>query len=97
MKNNIIKFLKKKKIKFKYIQKESLSKLIKQDIFFKGTELNLLCGFPYILKRNLISLPRFGTLNLHGGKLPEFRGGSPINWQIIKGKKKIGLSLGDGS
>ena len=52
-----------------------------------------MCGFPYILKKNVISLPRFGTLNLHGGKLPEFRGGSPINWQIIKGKKKIGLSV----
>ena len=93
LKKNLTKFLKKKKIKFKYIQKESLSKLIKQDIYFKGTELNLLCGFPYILEKNVVSLPRFGTLNLHGGKLPEFRGGSPINWQIIKGKKKIGLSV----
>ena len=34
-----------------------------------------------------------GTINLHAGKLPEYRGGSPLNWQIIEGKKKIFISI----
>ena len=33
------------------------------------------------------------SINLHGGPLPEFRGGSPLNWQIINGRRKIGISL----
>lgn len=93
LRKHITKNLKKKKIEFKYIKKENLSNLIKKDIKQNQTELNLLCGFPYILKNNTFSLPKFGTLNLHGGKLPQFRGGSPINWQIIQGRNKIGLSV----
>jgi len=30
---------------------------------------------------------------LHAGKVPEYRGGSPLNWQIIEGKKKIYISI----
>ena len=32
-------------------------------------------------------------INLHSGPLPEYRGGSPLNWQMIHGKDKIGLSV----
>ena len=32
-------------------------------------------------------------INLHGGKLPKYRGGSPLSWQIINNEKKIGLSV----
>lgn len=34
-----------------------------------------------------------GIINLHGGRLPQYRGGSPLNWQIINGEKQIGLSI----
>ena len=33
------------------------------------------------------------SINLHAGKLPKYRGGSPLNWQIINGEKKIGISV----
>ena len=49
--------------------------------------------FSLYLEKQYFLLPKFGTLNLHGGKLPQFRGGSPINWQIIQGRNKIGLSV----
>jgi methionyl-tRNA formyltransferase len=38
------------------------------------------------------SMPRFGTMNLHGSLLPAYRGAAPIQWAIIKGEKKTGLT-----
>ena len=55
--------------------------------------LSIVAGFSKIFGEKLINLPRLGTLNLHGGPVPKYRGGSPLNWQIIKGEKKIGISI----
>ncbi len=38
------------------------------------------------------SMPRLGTFNLHGSLLPLYRGAAPINWAIIKGEKKSGVT-----
>lgn len=40
----------------------------------------------------LWSMPRLGTLNLHGSLLPQYRGAAPINWAIINGEKKTGCT-----
>lgn len=37
-------------------------------------------------------MPRLGTFNLHGSLLPLYRGAAPINWAIIKGEKKSGVT-----
>ncbi len=36
--------------------------------------------------------PPLGTINLHASLLPNYRGAAPINWAIIKGEKKTGLT-----
>jgi len=38
------------------------------------------------------SMPEFGTFNLHASLLPQYRGAAPINWAIIHGEKKTGLT-----
>jgi methionyl-tRNA formyltransferase len=38
------------------------------------------------------SMPRLGTMNLHGSLLPQYRGAAPINWAIINGEKKTGVT-----
>ncbi len=38
------------------------------------------------------SLPGYGTFNLHASLLPQYRGAAPINWVIINGEKKTGLT-----
>ena len=43
-------------------------------------------GYSRILKPLIFTIPPRGTLNLHGGRLPEYRGAAPINWQIINGE-----------
>lgn len=38
------------------------------------------------------AMPSLGTFNLHGSLLPLYRGAAPINWAIIKGEKKSGVT-----
>ncbi|MCJ7717691.1 MAG: hypothetical protein MUO54_14390, partial [Anaerolineales bacterium] len=56
-------------------------------------DLFILCGYNKILKSLIIDIPPLGTINLHGGKLPEYRGAAPINWQIINGETTGGCSI----
>jgi methionyl-tRNA formyltransferase len=49
-------------------------------------------GFSKIFSKNIINIPNF-FLNLHAGKLPKYRGGSPLNWQIINNEKYYTISI----
>lgn len=53
----------------------------------------VVAGFSQIFKKDLIDIPEYGVLNLHAGPLPKYRGGSPLNWQLINGEEKIGISI----
>ncbi len=44
------------------------------------------------LPKEIWSIPRLGTFNLHGSLLPQYRGAAPINWAIINGEKKTGVT-----
>ena len=37
-------------------------------------------------------MPQYGTFNLHGSLLPQYRGAAPINWAIIHGEKETGVT-----
>lgn len=38
------------------------------------------------------NMPRLGTFNLHGSLLPQYRGAAPLNWAIINGETKTGVT-----
>ena len=38
------------------------------------------------------SMPKYGTFNLHGSLLPQYRGAAPINWAIINGERETGVT-----
>jgi methionyl-tRNA formyltransferase len=69
------------------------SKLALEELSKINSDLFIVAGYSSIFSKKLLSLPQFGCINLHAGKLPNYRGGSPLNWQIINGEKKIGLSV----
>jgi methionyl-tRNA formyltransferase len=58
-----------------------------------NADLFVLCGYNMIIKQQVIEIPPLGTINLHGGKLPDFRGAAPINWQIIHGETTGGCAI----
>ncbi|MBD1170939.1 hypothetical protein IDG89_04765 [Pelagibacterales bacterium SAG-MED02] len=90
-KKNLNKSLFSKLNKFKLIKifDNSFIKNFKKKNYF----LNISAGWPLKFPSELINSSIKGTINLHAGKLPEYRGGSPLNWQIIEGKKKIFVSI----
>ena len=45
-----------------------------------------------MLPKVVWQLPEFGTFNLHASLLPEYRGAAPINWAIINGETKTGVT-----
>jgi peptidoglycan/xylan/chitin deacetylase (PgdA/CDA1 family) len=55
-------------------------------------ELGIVLGAP-ILRRELFSLPGAGTLNLHKGRLPDYRGMPPAFWEMFNGEASVGCSV----
>lgn len=45
-----------------------------------------------VLPKEVFSMPRLGTFNLHASLLPKYRGAAPINWAIINGEKETGVT-----
>ena len=45
-----------------------------------------------ILPKSLLSIPKLGSINLHGSLLPAYRGAAPIQWSLINGDTETGLS-----
>ncbi len=45
-----------------------------------------------ILPREVYTIPKFGTFNLHASLLPKYRGAAPINWAIMNGEKETGVT-----
>jgi methionyl-tRNA formyltransferase len=56
-------------------------------------DLMVLAGYNQILQSPVINVAPLGCINLHGGKLPDYRGTAPLNWAIINGETRIGLSI----
>lgn len=45
------------------------------------------------LKKNLLAVPRIGTVNVHPSLLPKYRGASPIQWALANGETETGVSV----
>jgi methionyl-tRNA formyltransferase len=58
-----------------------------------AADVLLLTGYGKILKPAVIELPRRMCINLHGGKVPAYRGSSPMNWSLINGEHSFTLSV----
>jgi len=58
-----------------------------------GCRLAVMSGYARIVKKAFLDGFPDGVVNLHGGPLPSYRGGSPLNWQILRGEREIGISV----
>lgn len=54
-------------------------------------DLNVVVAFR-ILPEVVFNLPPFGSVNLHASLLPQYRGAAPINWALINGETRTGLT-----
>ena len=58
-----------------------------------GPDLLVVIAFGQKIGNDLINLPPSGAINVHGSLLPKYRGAAPINWAIIHGETKTGISI----
>jgi folate-dependent phosphoribosylglycinamide formyltransferase PurN len=57
-----------------------------------GADLGLIYGSP-LLKPSLFNVPRLGTLGIHHGKLPEYRGNKTTFWAMYNGEQRAGVTI----
>ena len=56
-------------------------------------DVYVVAAFGQILPKEILSLPRFGCLNVHASLLPKYRGALPIQWSIMLGDKETGVTI----
>ena len=49
-------------------------------------------AFGQILPKSILSIPKYGCINVHASLLPKLRGAAPINWSIINGDEATGVT-----
>ncbi|MFY9528021.1 MAG: methionyl-tRNA formyltransferase [Candidatus Acidiferrales bacterium] len=62
--------------------------------FFKrvAPDVVVIIAYGQIIPGHLLDIPRLGWINLHASLLPRYRGAAPINWAIINGEARTGLT-----
>lgn len=55
-------------------------------------ELIIVVAYGKIIPQDILDLPKFGCVNIHASLLPRYRGAAPIQWCVINGEKKSGVT-----
>ena len=55
-------------------------------------DILVVVAYGRILPDNILALPKYGAVNVHGSLLPRYRGAAPIQWAVLNGDKSTGVS-----
>ncbi len=60
----------------------------------KALKPDVICVVAYgkILPKEILEIPHLGCINVHGSLLPKYRGAAPIQWAVLNGDKKTGIT-----
>ena len=71
-------------------------KIREEDAVNKLREYNadiiVVVAFGQILPESILNMPKYGCVNVHGSLLPKYRGAGPIQWSVINGDTKTGVT-----
>lgn len=56
-------------------------------------DLIVVAAFGQFLSQEILSMPKYGCINVHASLLPKYRGAAPIQYAIIKGEKESGVTI----
>lgn len=56
-------------------------------------DLILSVYYRHMIGTKILGLPRLGAWNMHGSLLPKYRGRAPINWAVLHGETRLGMTL----
>ncbi len=63
-----------------------------QDITELNPDAIIVIAYGKILPQNILDIPKFGCINVHGSLLPKYRGAAPIQWSVLNGDKITGIT-----
>lgn len=69
-------------------EKEAIKKLKEY-----SADLFVIAAFGQILSEEILNMPQFGCINIHASLLPAYRGAAPIQWVILNGEAKTGVTI----
>ncbi|MBR4874698.1 MAG: methionyl-tRNA formyltransferase [Clostridia bacterium] len=58
----------------------------------ENADLFVVAAYGQILPQRILDIPKYGCINIHASLLPKYRGAAPIQWSIINGEKKTGVT-----
>lgn len=63
--------------------------------YLKGlnADLFIVVAYGQILSEAILDIPKVFSINAHASILPRYRGAAPINWAVIRGEKKTGVTI----
>lgn len=74
------------------LQPEKLSK--EYEVLFKyEADLVVTAAYGQLLPKAVLDFPKYGCINVHASLLPELRGGAPIHYSLLEGKKETGITI----
>jgi methionyl-tRNA formyltransferase len=56
-------------------------------------DVYVVAAFGQILSQEILDLPKYGCVNIHASLLPKYRGAAPIQWAILNGEDKTGVTI----
>src|SRR5574344_1650696 len=85
-----------KVVGLKYVIKVYQPVKIRLDFSFVkdiNPDLILTLAYGQLIPHEMLEIPKYGCLNLHGSLLPKYRGAAPIQFALLNGDKKTGITL----
>ena len=56
-------------------------------------DLIVVAAFGQLLSQEILSMPKYGCINVHASLLPKYRGAAPIHYAIMQGEKESGVTI----
>jgi len=75
------------------VEQPEIIKNLKLKIKNLKPDLGILAAYGQIIPKDILDIPKFGFLNVHPSLLPKYRGPSPIQFTILNGEKKSGVTI----
>jgi methionyl-tRNA formyltransferase len=64
-----------------------------QEIEKLNPDVIVVAAYGQIIPKEILTIPKYGCINVHASLLPKYRGGAPIQWTLHNGEKKTGISI----
>jgi methionyl-tRNA formyltransferase len=58
-----------------------------------NADIFVVVAYGRLLPKDVLAIPKFFCVNVHGSLLPQYRGAAPVNWAIINGDKQTGVTI----